>query len=81
MVREMIQITIDEKKCTRPPECTKCLRLCPEGVLLTYPRERREVGKAAGDWVVVPSEVTLCTGCKICEEVCPEKAVTVSISG
>ncbi len=74
----MIQINIDEKKCVRPPECTKCLQLCPEGVLLNYPRDRRAPGKAAGDWVVVPAQTTLCTGCKICEQVCPEKAITVN---
>jgi Pyruvate/2-oxoacid:ferredoxin oxidoreductase delta subunit len=76
----MIQIKIDEKKCTRPPKCTRCLLSCPEGVLWNYPRDRRAPGKKAGDWVVVPVKMTLCTGCKICEETCPEKAVTVNIS-
>jgi Pyruvate/2-oxoacid:ferredoxin oxidoreductase delta subunit len=78
-VSNMIQITIDEKKCTRPPDCTICLRFCPQGVFMNYPRQKREPGKAAGDWVVVPVEMTLCSGCKICEEVCPEKAITVSV--
>jgi Pyruvate/2-oxoacid:ferredoxin oxidoreductase delta subunit len=78
VVIEMIQIKIDEEKCIRPPECTKCLQLCPERVLLNYPRERRAPGKKAGDWVVVPVHMTLCTGCKICEDVCPEKAIMVN---
>jgi ferredoxin len=80
-VREMIEIKIDEQKCTRPPECTKCLQSCPEGVLLNYPRDRRAPDKKAGDWVVVPVTMTLCTGCRICEDVCPEKALTVSVEG
>ncbi len=77
----MMQITIDDQKCTRPPECTKCLQRCPEGVLANYPRQKRAPGKDAGDWVVMPVHVSLCTGCKICEEVCPEKAISVTVPG
>ena len=76
---EMIQIEINEEKCIRPPECTKCLQQCPEGVLWNYPRVGGTLVQKAEDWIVVPAEMTLCTGCKICEEICPEQAITVRI--
>lgn len=46
---------------------------------MNYPQDKRTPDKKAGDWVVVPVQMTLCTGCKICEEVCPQKAITVSV--
>ena len=41
---------------------------------------RRAPGKKAGDWIVVPAQMTLCTGCKIYEDICLQKAITVSVS-
>jgi len=76
----MMQIEIDEQKCKSPRECLKCLEVCSEGVFMNYPRQGRAPGKRAGDWTMVPALVSLCTGCKICEDVCPEKAVTVSVA-
>ena len=55
-----------------------CVEACPEGVFMTYPRNKRGPGKAADNWAIIPSFSKLCTGCRICEEVCPENALTVS---
>ena len=76
----MMQIEINEEKCKSPRECLKCHQACPEGVLMNYPRDARAPGKRAGDWVIVPVMMSLCTGCDVCAEVCPEKAVTVSVA-
>ena len=76
----MMQIEINEKKCRSPRECLKCLQACPEGVLVNYPRDARAPGKRAGDWVIVPLVASQCTGCKVCEEICPENAITVSVA-
>jgi NAD-dependent dihydropyrimidine dehydrogenase PreA subunit len=76
----MIKVEINEQKCKSPRECHKCLEVCPEGVLMNYPRDRRAPGKRAGDWVIVPVLLSFCTGCRFCEEACPEEAITVSIT-
>ena len=76
----MVEIEIDHQECTPPPECAKCLQSCPQGVFMNYPRDRRTPGGNAGDWVVVPVQMTLCTGCRICEDVCPHGAVTVTVT-
>ena len=75
----MMQIEIDEQKCQSPQECRKCVLACPEGIFLNYTRDVSAQGKNARNWVIVPVFKSLCTGCKVCEEVCPEKAVTVSV--
>jgi len=79
-VIEMMQVEINGQKCKVPRECLKCLQTCPEGVFANYPKERPAPGKKAVDWIMVPSMVSVGTGCKICEEVCPEKAVAVSVA-
>jgi ferredoxin len=76
----MMQIEINEKKCTSPWECRKCLAACPETVLMAYPLVGRQPGKAPEDWRIRPVFLTLCTGCKICSEICPQNAITVSIA-
>ena len=77
----MIRIEWDENSCTDPQACYKCLGACPEQVFLTYPRNKRGPGKAAGNWAIMPVFLNLCTECRICEEICPEDALTVSVSG
>jgi Pyruvate/2-oxoacid:ferredoxin oxidoreductase delta subunit len=47
-------------------------------VCMNSPRDGRAPGKRAGDWIRVPVLLSLCTGCNVCAEVCPEKAVTVT---
>ena len=76
----MINIEFDSSKCHDPRDCRKCMDACPEGVFMTYPRDKREVGKEAGDWAIMPSFIKLCTGCKICEDVCPTNALSVNIA-
>ena len=75
----MMQIEINEKKCTSPCECRKCLAVCPETVLMAYPQVGRQLGKAPEDWRIRPVFLSLCTGCKICAEICPQNAITVSV--
>jgi len=76
----MMQITWDEKKCTSPQECLKCLEECPQAVLHIYPRDGRKPGQATENWAIAPLYLSLCTGCNICEEVCPQGAITVSVA-
>ena len=76
----MIQIAWDETRCTSPQECRKCLSSCPQALLAIYPRDRRMPGKATENWAIAPLYLSLCTGCGICEEVCPEDALAVNIA-
>jgi NAD-dependent dihydropyrimidine dehydrogenase PreA subunit len=75
----MIKIEWNEKKCTDPRECYRCFDACPEGVFMTYPRDKRGPGKAAGNWAIIPAFLKLCSGCRICEQMCPENALTISV--
>ena len=74
----MIEITWDEKKCPSPQDCRMCLDECPQGVFYVYPRNGRKPGKATEDWAIAPLFISLCTGCDICKEVCPQDALAVS---
>lgn len=74
----MIEISWDDKKCTSPEACRRCLDECSQGVFGIYPREPRTPGKAAGAWAIGSLFPTLCTGCAVCEEFCPEGALTVT---
>jgi len=76
----MIQIRWDDKKCTSPQECRKCLDACPQALFAIYPRDGRKPGKATENWAIAPLYLSLCTGCSICEEVCPENALAVSVA-
>lgn len=76
----MVQIEIDQEKCKSSRECRKCLEACSEGVLMSYPRVARVPGKRTEDWGIRPLFLSLCTGCKVCEEVCPQKAIAVSVT-
>ena len=75
----MMKIEWDNSKCPDPRDCHKCLNACPQGVFTTYPRDGRGPGKEAGDWVLLPSFQSLCTGCRICEDICPQNAITVKV--
>jgi NAD-dependent dihydropyrimidine dehydrogenase PreA subunit len=76
----MIELTWDDKKCTSPNECRRCLDVCPQGVFGIYARDGRKPGKAASNWAIAPIYPNLCTGCEICDETCPEGAITVSVA-
>lgn len=75
----MVQIEINQDKCKSPRECRKCLEACAEGVLIGYPRVARVPGKRTEDWAIMPLLVSLCSGCKVCEKVCPFGAIAVSV--
>ena len=74
----MIQIIWDSNKCASPRECRKCIEACPQGVFSTYPRDGRSRGQLTENWALAPLFLSLCTGCEICEDICPEKAITLS---
>jgi NAD-dependent dihydropyrimidine dehydrogenase PreA subunit len=73
----MIQITWDSSKCTSPRQCRKCIDACPQGVFITYPRDGRKPGEMTENWAVAPLFLSLCTGCEVCEQICPENAITL----
>lgn len=76
----MVQVEIDDKKCTDPRDCRRCLEACPQpGVLMAYPRIGRQLGTTAENWAIMPVLLTNCTACRLCAEVCPQEAITVSI--
>lgn len=70
-------IRVDVKKCSNPLACRKCLEICPIGVFLTYPRNKRKPGKKAEAWIVIPAFASHCVGCKECLNICPEGAISL----
>ena len=76
----MVQVEINDEKCTIARECRKCMTACPEGIFMTYPRVGRQPGKEAENWAIKPIFLSSCTACKVCEEVCPQGAITVSVT-
>ena len=74
----MIQIIWDSNKCLTPRDCRKCIEACPQGVFSTHPRVGRKPGQLTESWALAPLFLSLCTGCEVCEEICPEKAITLS---
>lgn len=76
----MIEITWDEKRCSSPQECLRCLDECPPAVFQIHPRDGRKPGVPTVDWVITPVLLSLCTGCNVCEEVCPQDAIKVSVA-
>ena len=75
----MVEIEVNQEKCKSPRECRKCLEVCTEGVFMNHPRVGRKPGKKTEDWAIRPLFLSLCTACKICEEVCPKSAIRVSM--
>jgi 2-oxoglutarate ferredoxin oxidoreductase subunit delta len=61
-------IRIDYVKCA-PCSALICVGVCPLGVL--------EAGKDGKPKIV---EVTSCTRCGVCEDLCPEKAIIINQS-
>lgn len=75
----MIELKWDINKCPSPQECRKCLDECPQGVFHIYPRDGRKPGQPTENWAIAPLFLSLCSGCEICEEICPQDAITVSV--
>jgi NAD-dependent dihydropyrimidine dehydrogenase PreA subunit len=75
----MIEVKWDEKKCASPQDCRECLDICPQGVFTIHPRDGRKPGIVTADWAITAVFLSLCTACEICEEVCPQDAIAVSV--
>jgi NAD-dependent dihydropyrimidine dehydrogenase PreA subunit len=79
MVTRMISIRIDDGKCTSANECRVCLDGCPQGIFQIRPAHGRVPGVATKDWIIRPLFPSLCTACNVCYDICPQKAITVSV--
>lgn len=75
----MVRVELDESKCKSVHDCRRCLEVCPQDVFMTYARSARRPGKRAGDWVIMPVLVRMCTGCMVCEQVCPTGAIKITV--
>ena len=73
----MVKITIDYSKCSGPKDCGICIRTCPQAVFLNAPIGKFNPNKRPDNHQVLPFFVNTCTSCKICENKCPEKCITV----
>jgi ferredoxin len=73
----MFKVEIDHEKCQHPEECGKCLRTCPFTVLVLYPKSRLP-WKMASAYLISFAFEDMCNGCKLCEDVCPTGAISVS---
>jgi Pyruvate/2-oxoacid:ferredoxin oxidoreductase delta subunit len=60
--RQFFAVTLDIDKCTL---CSACLRLCPT-VAMKYQQQQFIIENAR------------CVGCRLCEDACPESALTVN---
>jgi len=70
--RKIASLSIDEKLCKG---CNICVELCAKDVFTVSERINRQ-----GYYVPVPAFVEKCTGCLICELICPELAVVLELS-
>ncbi|TAL68137.1 MAG: ferredoxin [Bacteroidetes bacterium] len=68
-----IEIYIDNELCKG---CDICIELCRPNVFM-------KSGKinSRGYYVPVPASMNKCTGCMICELICPELAVIINKTG
>lgn len=62
-------LVIDEKECTG---CKLCIRACLQSVLKMEPAVHRIEGELA-----IVYNPFLCTGCRQCEDICPNFCITV----
>jgi len=73
-------ITVNNKKCTGPLSCRKCLLICPTHVLglgtKVGPKKHQEIDPS--QFIVAGVRFEKCTGCMDCVNVCPKSAIQVS---
>jgi NADH-quinone oxidoreductase subunit I len=73
-------ITVNNKKCTDPLSCRKCLLICPTHVLglgtKVGPKKHQEIDPS--QFIVAGVRFEKCTGCMDCVNVCPKSAIQVS---
>lgn len=73
-------ITVDDKKCHDPLDCSKCLLICPTHVLglgtKVGPRKFQEIDPS--QFIVAGVRFEKCTVCMDCVNVCPKSAIQVS---
>ncbi len=82
--RKFPKITIDQKKCTVPFLCKKCLQICPEAVFGLSGNRRPERLKEMdpridGNYIVEAYYTNKCTVCNKCIEVCPVDAIKIEL--
>ena len=82
MAQKIPKIEIDHSRCTVPFLCKKCLRICPQAVLLVdvikMERLRETDPKEPGTYRLRTESLYKCTGCNQCIEVCPVDALTIT---
>ena len=71
-----MKIKIEKEKCQSPQDCAKCMQACPTALFVLYPK-KREIGKVDTDFKLVIPAPSLCPGCGLCVEVCPNGAINI----
>ncbi|MCL5990680.1 MAG: 4Fe-4S binding protein [Bacteroidetes bacterium] len=67
--KEKIEIFIDDELCKG---CDICVELCRPDVFI-----KSDKINSRGYYVPIPASMNKCTGCMICELICPELAVII----
>lgn len=73
----MTTVSVDYTRCGNAIHCRRCLDLCP--VFMVYPAGPPFDVKSL--WRVKPTLISLCSGCRKCEESCPAGALNVKVKG
>lgn len=85
--RKFPTVSIDQKKCTMPFACKKCIQICPTAVFyVVEDRTKQERLKEMdprvdGNYLLYAPFVNKCTVCNKCIEVCPVGAITIELLG
>jgi len=73
-------IKIDYSKCSEPLRCAKCLEVCSPIAIIAKPiRIEKFKETPHSEYRIVPRYRAVCNLCRRCEEVCPEKAISVTL--
>ncbi|MEE8374336.1 MAG: 4Fe-4S dicluster domain-containing protein [Dehalococcoidia bacterium] len=83
--RKLPRITIDQKKCTVPFLCKRCLQICPDAVfrvqrVLEREERLRELDpRVDGNYVLSAPRPDKCAMCNLCLDSCPADAITIEL--